>query len=235
MMNKLQLEVRQDEIVSKLIGDGTFNRDPLHIPQAQIEFMGDDVALVWYYRALATHEEAAAIVAKVQAFYERITPEELKLLKTRAYACAYCGESYTLDEFPEVYNPSAATVIMAIGKQHSEMRDAHHPYCNRCVYEVNLDTHGVKERKGYVYLANIGNGTHKIGRSQNPEKRMLHLRPAYDSVELVCSIPARDMYYAEAHLHLIFSHRHIGHELFELDDRDVERIMVFAQNGSLHD
>jgi hypothetical protein len=77
---------------------------------------------------------------------------------------------------------------------------------------------------GYAYLAQSGL-QFKIGKSRNPQKRILQLSTASAHlITLVCSIATDDMTATESELHQRFADKRIRGEWFALSPDDVEAI-----------
>jgi len=81
-----------------------------------------------------------------------------------------------------------------------------------------------RPRKGYVYLLS-GGPYHKIGCAQDVDRHITQIQPKAPFVlNLVCSIPADDMYELESTLHGQFADSRTNGEWFILTPKDVEYI-----------
>jgi len=83
---------------------------------------------------------------------------------------------------------------------------------------------------GYVYLISCKEGYFKIGRSANPEGRLIQFRtlPPFE-FNLEHIIPADDDREAERQLHSQFSEKRVRGEWFTLDEEDVEFISSLSE------
>jgi hypothetical protein len=169
------------------------------------------------------HSEVADYIAGVERFYSQVTPEEIALLNAPAYQCLNCEDYFTEDEFPDIPYPADGQIKVIYGEYDQYARPCH-AYCKNCIHKVSLIKTRGKSRPGYVYLAETDIG-YKIGCSREVDKRMVAIGRDYGFVKFVHSIPAEDMFIAEAHLHLIYFHKHITRELFHLSVDDVAHIV----------
>ena len=80
--------------------------------------------------------------------------------------------------------------------------------------------------RGYVYFIRGGDGTYKIGHTNNMRRRVAQLRSKYPhkSMEPALVIRAADRYKTETQLHRRFSPKRVEDEWFALDESDVDAI-----------
>jgi hypothetical protein len=83
---------------------------------------------------------------------------------------------------------------------------------------------------GFVYLLSCEEGYFKIGRTNNPERRLdeLHTLPPF-KFELEHTIPADDMKAAEKELHQRFAEKRVNGEWFRLGVEDVSFIKALTE------
>lgn len=88
---------------------------------------------------------------------------------------------------------------------------------------------------GFCYLMHIvGTGEYKIGRSKNPDVRLISIGYAVgQSVELVHAIPSPEPSRLERYLHYVFEGDCIGGEWFSLSDEQVELIKAIQEDPGL--
>jgi hypothetical protein len=184
-----------------------------------LEINDGSIALV--EDGLWEHEEVEIIIRKLRAFYDLITPAEIKIMNAEVHQCAHCEKSFTVEDFyPVTHHPEKQHLVYNGGCTISG-------FCRSCVYKAPLHTpsiHPSKKGGGFVYLATLPHA-YKIGCSRTPQARMRHLKPDYGHAQLVRAIPTHNMYAAETRLQSIFLHRCIGGEVFDLTPEDVNRIM----------
>lgn len=92
------------------------------------------------------------------------------------------------------------------------------------------EAHGAPKRslQGYVYLLKGGDYC-KIGRSNNPDRRLEEISPQLPfSVELICMVATNDMYKLEARLHQRYADKRANGEWFRLDGEDITCIKELA-------
>lgn len=77
-----------------------------------------------------------------------------------------------------------------------------------------------KAKHGYVYLIS-GNGSYKIGKSLDPQKRLKELKLPFPA-EIIHTIESNDYTRAEQHFHWKFAEKQINGEWFALLDTDIE-------------
>lgn len=82
-------------------------------------------------------------------------------------------------------------------------------------------------KPGYIYLVKaIEPQTHyKIGRSQNPQKRIesMGVKLPYP-IEVICLIETENMFELEKQLHQHFDSKRVNGEWFKLDEEDIDYI-----------
>lgn len=85
-------------------------------------------------------------------------------------------------------------------------------------------------KAGFVYLISSPDGHYKIGCSKDVPTRSkaLGIQLPYP-VELIHTIKASDMYWAEGHLHNTYSDKRTNGEWFRLEDADVEWIKSLTE------
>lgn len=81
---------------------------------------------------------------------------------------------------------------------------------------------------GYVYLLSSSDGSFKIGRTKNPDRRINDFRSHRLVVEYICLIETQNMIRLEADLHIKFKDKRIQGEWFDLDENDIEYIKGLA-------
>src|SRR5262245_52461929 len=83
--------------------------------------------------------------------------------------------------------------------------------------------------RGYVYLIEGDEGCFKIGKSRNPDARVLQLAAGFSGdLGLVHQIQTDDMRWLEGLLHRKFAGQRIRGEWFALDDKDLARLSRVA-------
>lgn len=221
-MQKDQLDTTTEAVLARLV-DGD---EPIQDhywgwqPDNLVRYLTKNVAfLAAYQGGVYSRERALKVIADIKAFYDNITDEEIALLNADTYECPCCGIDYTIDEFHTVESVPNATNIFHLNGR----REGISVYCRHCTYKVPWQTTRNKPAPGYVYLAEWGN-LHKIGGSQDPEKRMEILSREYKGIKLVTCKKVDNWRFAEAHLMTIFMHRHIEHELFNLTPEDAQHV-----------
>lgn len=91
-------------------------------------------------------------------------------------------------------------------------------------------TNGNGKRDGFVYLILSEDGHYKIGRTRDVPTRTntLEIQLPYQ-IEVIHSVPVKDMYWAEKHLHDRFAPKRVNGEWFKLETDDVEWIKSLTE------
>lgn len=94
----------------------------------------------------------------------------------------------------------------------------------------------IERRKGYVYLLKGDKGTHKIGRTSNPNSRVktFGVELPFD-VDYVHLIQTDDMYRLESELQVMYNHKNIRAEWFALDEQDIAAICAIQSPFNFND
>lgn len=80
--------------------------------------------------------------------------------------------------------------------------------------------------KGHVYLIGTLDGCHKIGRSNDPRRRLAAFSPIMPvELRIVHNVVTADMGWLESYLHIAFAHRRTRGEWFRLDESEIGLIM----------
>lgn len=221
-----ELRSIQKQIIAKATrdDDAVPDEDRLNFEEVFVSRISAQASRLTTTRRFLNHQEAREVISALSRFYDRITPTDAALLSLQTYVCLNCHEHLTEDEYPAIPY-SAYEMIRQLYPNYlpyGGTRDVH-AYCKKCIHRVPLMKYR-KDRPGFVYLAITEDG-YKLGRSKNPDKRAVSLRGEYGKTEMLGSISVGDDYIAERHLHLIFWHKYLERELFDLSPEDVARFM----------
>ncbi len=90
-------------------------------------------------------------------------------------------------------------------------------------------------QNGYVYVINCNSHGYKIGRTVDIITRSkTFARYPFNGV-LVLSLPVSDFINIEKQIHAMYSHKHIEHEFFSLDDSDLVVIQNFLSQHKIRE
>lgn len=167
-------------------------------------------------------------------------------VKVLIYICEHACFTPTLiplDEFVKITGLSEASILRGLrsAQAHGLIRvivdetdrgRIKKYYCLRQANDPILSTISrhrkhpqLRAKAGYVYLLQSISGHYKIGRTQDPERRVktFAIQLPFE-VEYVCLIETLNMVELEKDLHLRFAAKRLNGEWFDLDAEEVEYI-----------
>ena len=80
-----------------------------------------------------------------------------------------------------------------------------------------------KSTSGFIYVADIGNGLFKIGKTSDPEKRLRTFTASNPGVSFAVLTRVVDMHFAERALHYVFRRFNKERELFRLGPKQLKK------------
>lgn len=92
------------------------------------------------------------------------------------------------------------------------------------------------QRSGHVYLMGILDGCHKIGKTNNPERRVCELGAMLPiALQVVHLIATEAMDWLESYLHVAFAHCRVRGEWFRLSDAELDQLRRITEASSVKD
>lgn len=85
---------------------------------------------------------------------------------------------------------------------------------------------------GYVYIADIGDGLYKIGKTSDLAKRQLSLSAANPKFRIVFNRYVKDMGFVEKETHQKLAKCHVQRELFRLPEFELDQAKRCIENFS---
>src|SRR5215831_15938105 len=91
-----------------------------------------------------------------------------------------------------------------------------------------------RNRAGYVYFARGLFDFYKIGKSRNPQKRIVELqRETRTSIQLVHRIASNDACWLERKFHHFFANNHCEKEWYMLSEKEINAIKMMKRHDRL--